>query len=90
MGDIKKLSQSEMDDFFEVGIQNHATDGDVGYWLHLDSCDVSPDVARITDEFPLYLAHMTITEDDVSPYSKRLLEAEGRKREKKSLTRGQS
>ena len=79
MGDIKKLSQSEMDDFLEVGIANHATDGDVGYWLHLDTRDVSPEVARVTDEFPLCLTHMTITENYISPYSKRLLEVKGRK-----------
>ncbi len=73
-----------MNDFFEVGIQTHVTDGDVGYWLHLDTCDVSLDVARATHEFPLCFAHMTITEDDISPYSKRLLETEGRKLGKKN------
>ena len=68
-----------MDDFLKVGIANQATDGDIGYWLHLDTRDVSPEVARVRDEFPLCLTHMTITENDISPYSKRLLEVEGRK-----------
>ncbi|MPC53995.1 hypothetical protein E2C01_047900 [Portunus trituberculatus] len=57
MGSISKLSPSEVAEFLEVGIDSHATDRDLGYWIHLDTHDVSEDVARRTDEFPLCLTH---------------------------------
>jgi len=84
VGDIKRLTPREMDEFLKVGIMNHATDGDTGYWLHLDTRDIAEDVARATDEFPLCLTHMNITEDVLSPHSQRLLEGEGRKLAKKN------
>ncbi|MPC33550.1 hypothetical protein E2C01_026905 [Portunus trituberculatus] len=53
-----KLSPSEVDEFLEFGIDSHATDGDLGYWLDLDTHEVSEDLARRTDEFPLCLTHL--------------------------------
>ena len=70
-GDIKKPKEREMYEFLEVGIMNHATDGNTGYWLHLDTRQIADDVARATDEFPLALTHMNITEDIISPHSRR-------------------
>ena len=78
-GDIKKLTNREIDEFLEVGIMNHATDGNTGYWLHLDTRQIADDVARATDEFPLALTHKNITEDIISHHSRRLLAEEGRR-----------
>ena len=44
-GDIKKPKEREMYEFLEVGIMNHATDGNTGYWLHLDTRQIANDVA---------------------------------------------
>ena len=68
-----------MDEFFQGGVMNHRTDRDRGYWLHLDTLDISAEVAWAADEFPLCLTHMNITQDLLSPYSKTLMESEGRK-----------
>ena len=78
-GNIRQLEEREMNEFLDKGILNHPTDGSVGYWLEIDSHAISPEIARLTDEFPLALTHMRVTNDHLSPYSKHLLEEMGRK-----------
>ena len=79
VGNFTKLTSQELETFLEIGISHHPTDGDKGYWLHVDTKDVSPEVARRTDDFPLCLSHLNITDAYLSPYSRELLQREGRK-----------
>lgn len=81
MGNITKLTPEEINVFLEIGISNHATDDSVriSYWLHMDSKAASPSVARLTDEFPPCLTYLNIAESHLSPYSRQLLQEEGRK-----------
>ena len=79
VGNITKLSSQELESFLETGISNHPTDGEVGYWLHIDTKDVCPDVAKRTDDFPLCLQHLNIKDAYLSPYSRDLLRREGRR-----------
>ena len=39
----------------------------------MDTRQIANDVARATDEFPLALTHLNITEDIIPPHSRRLL-----------------
>ncbi len=60
------LTSWEMDEFLKIGIVNYTTDGDAGYWLHVN-----------TSEYFVIFTHMKITKDMLSPHSQRLLVGEG-------------
>lgn len=36
----------------KTGVLNNTTGGETGYWIHIDTHDISLVVARATDEFP--------------------------------------
>lgn len=61
-----------MNELISNGLQSVPTDGDilVGYWILCDTKQVSPEAARLTDDFPLGLENREITMEDLSPYSK--------------------
>ncbi|XP_045600643.2 uncharacterized protein [Procambarus clarkii] len=77
-GGIRKLTHNERDIMIERGLENIACDGPKGYWVLCDTVQVSPEVARYTDELPLVLSHACITEDQISTYSKNILTEERR------------
>ena len=62
--------------------------GDVTYILSIDA-QVSPDVARKTDDLPLLLHHKAVGVEDMSPFTKNLLDAsphlKNRKRPERKL-----
>ena len=74
-GDFKELKGAELEQFLKQDLRQIDTRGDIGYYLHIDSHPISPDVAVKTDAFPLCISKLNITQDDLSPYSRHLLES---------------
>ncbi|XP_069936724.1 uncharacterized protein [Cherax quadricarinatus] len=76
---IRKLSNDEKNAILDVGLSNVSCEGQKGYWIECDTKHISPEVARLTDELPLILSHMNISEEMLSPYCESILKNEGRK-----------
>ena len=73
--DFRKLSPEEREEWLSTNdIQNMETEGSVGYWIQCDLSPIDPELARMTDEFPLHIHHMHInTEQHLSDYTKSLI-----------------
>ncbi|XP_053641949.2 uncharacterized protein [Cherax quadricarinatus] len=76
---IRKLSNEEKVAFLDVGLSNVSCEGQKGYWIECDTKYVTPEVARRTDDLPLILSHMNISQEMLSPYCESILKNEGRK-----------
>ena len=73
-GEFKELSGEEKDSFLNQDLTEIDINGDYGYYLHIDTLPISPEIARKTDSFPLCLSKMDVQESDLSPYSKTILD----------------
>ena len=78
-GDFKELSLQEKQSFLRQDICSMDTQGDYGYFLHIDTLPVPPELARKTDSFPLCLSKLDIKSTDLSPHSRNLLDQLGLK-----------
>ena len=78
-GEFYELNQDELRSFLDQDLCSIDTQGDYGYYLHIDSLPISPETARLTDSFPLCLSKLDIKESDISPHSQQLLEERGLK-----------
>ena len=69
-GELEELTESEIDGFDIMSIE---ADGDYAYALLVDYS--IPDATKLeTDELPLSIHKMTVTEDDISSWSKKQME----------------
>nr|XP_045586319.1 uncharacterized protein LOC123748172 [Procambarus clarkii] len=78
-GGFRCLTDAERDEMLLQGLRNIDCNQERGYWILCDTKQVSPDVARYTDDLPLILAHADIVTEQLSEYSKSILVAENRK-----------
>ena len=72
-GNFKLLSSSERRKFLLQDLTKIDINGDVGYYLHIDTYPISPEVIKETDAFPLCLSQENIKLENVSEYSRSLL-----------------
>ncbi|XP_042858741.1 uncharacterized protein LOC122244830 [Penaeus japonicus] len=79
IGDIRRLSDTEMQSFLDTGIANHDPDADISYWLLIDTLPVSSEVAERTDELPLALNHLNVDFNLLSEYQQQLIGERGLK-----------
>ena len=70
VGEIYEMTPEEIEGF---DLKNVNCSGENTYILSIDA-QVSPDAARKTDDLPLLLHHKAVAIDDMSPFTKNLLE----------------
>ena len=73
-GKFKLLSPNEQRNFLMQDLSQVDIHGDVGYYLHIDTDPISPNLISKTDAFPLCLSQEIIKEKDLSDYSRNLLQ----------------
>lgn len=79
ISDFETLSDEEVKAFTEREITSIDLDGDFGYLVLVGTRQVRPEVAEQTDKYPLIINHMEIRRENLSPYSRSLLETQGDK-----------
>ena len=77
-GNMKKLNDEELSKFTKT-MWSHDEDKKIGHWVLCDTKRVAPDIARLTDDLPLAMHHLNITDSMLSPYNKQLLESQNRR-----------
>ena len=80
-----KLDEHEHQSFLERDILDIDTQGETGYFLNVKIKPASPEVIKRTDSFPLLLSPRNVTYDDLSEYTKRILEHTGTNLPKKNV-----
>ena len=71
---FQELSPSEQEEFLSQDLTQVDVDGEVGYYLHIDTLPIDHDTILKTDSFPLCLSNLDVKETDISDFSKSLLE----------------
>ena len=72
-GDFKLLNVEEQKKFLNQNLLDIDSQGERGYFIHCKLCPVDEEVIKRTDELPLILSKRNITHDDLSNYSKSIL-----------------
>ena len=75
---MRKLNEVELANFMKI-IWTHNEDGEVGHWILCDTKAVPDQIARMTDDLPLVIHHLKITEPMLSDYNRELLEKQNKR-----------
>ena len=80
----KNIEECSIDEYLEVFRKMCDSDfdpknSDVGYWLLVDFKKNNDELQSITDQYPLAFENVTITNKHLSPYTKMLLQNDGKK-----------
>ena len=74
MGDFAELSESELIEFQKQDLVQIDTIGDIGYYIYCDIAPIRKEVIDKTDSYPLILSQKNIQDEDISDYTRNLLD----------------
>ena len=73
-GDFVELNEEEINDFMKQDICKVDVEGDTGYYVYCDIKPIRTEIIDKTDDFPLFLSPMNIQHEQISEFSRKLLE----------------
>ena len=73
-GDFVELNGEELNEFMKQDLTQVDVEGDTGYYVYCDIKPIRPEIIDKSDDFPLLLSPMNIRQEQISEFSRKLLE----------------